>query len=511
MTTPASTPPSTLSRWLAGAWLWMILAALLAARPLIHLKLFPDTRDYIELAAHLAAGDGFVTNVVDRDTMALPDPRLHHPPVYSLLVAACLKLGLSMPAALKAVAILSFLVAAFLAGRIGRHLGGAAGASLAIPAFLLVAALTEGWNHAMSEAPFVALVAAFFVVMIPAAGQEKAASWRLFLGGVLAGLAMLTRFMGATLIIGLGVFFFWEIIRRRERRVLLSRAGAFLLCLAGWAVAALPWFVHYYLLTHRVTGRVTAASIVPFYRNLVGLVRSPLLDLAPVIAFVLAIILLARPARRALNAALGRIAPGFSLCLVWVICYFSVLLGMAAVAYVDPIGTRLTHPAYVVLAPLLVAFALLWWEADRSSAPELSTGGLSLLALLLVAIVVFQAGNAFRTLGEDPPVYDNDLTRWVSANTPAGSLILNPAHLPILVPPATGRYIYVRSFVTDYDVEGLRGFLGRFAPRLTAVYLLTPAEIPSDVIASYLEIGLRPEPVPSGTGFRAYRMLGEKP
>src|SRR5258708_21349483 len=212
-------------------WLWWSLAFLLGLHCAIDLRLLPDSRDYIELSGHLAAGAGFVTHVLDAGSRAVPDPRLHHPPGYALLIGALRVAGLPPLAALRVATVVCFSGAAVLVWFLIRRLAGPALGPAVMALYLALVSGYEPWNYAMSEAPFQLLTAASLLWLVyhprPRPGAWAAA-------GLLAGAATLCRWIGVSLPLAAAL---WLWPRRRRKESWLAMAAFS----AGYILVAGPW------------------------------------------------------------------------------------------------------------------------------------------------------------------------------------------------------------------------------------------------------------------------------
>ena len=450
-----------MARALRSGWLWWAIAALLALHCAIDLRLMPDSRDYIEMAGHLSAGDGLVTHVLDTGTRTLPDPRLHHPPGYGVLLAGLQSVGLPVLTALRTATVLCFAGTAilvwFLIGRLVRP----AASPAAMALFLALELLYEPWSYAMSEAPFQLLTAAALVWMTRHA-RPRPGSW--FVAGLLAGLATLCRWIGLSLPMAAALWL-WPRRRRLDAWVAVAALGA------GYTLVLGPWLGRNAVLAGRLIGKASEPSHIPAWLNVVAFSRTLLLDLLPAVALVVVAVGVSR-----------RIAPlsisrPMRLLLLWAGCYSAVLLGMASISFIDPISTRLTLPLYVALIPLCAAYAL------RRLAPDgWLPAASALAAALLILTGIFQVANARRRAALDPIAVSSPLTGWLEAHTPPGSLIVNPSGAPVYFPAAGDRYTFVRFFhLHDMDPAQPRVLLERFPGRFPALFVVLPATEASSV------------------------------
>lgn len=364
-----------MARALRSGWLWWAIAALLALHCAIDLRLMPDSRDYIEMAGHLSAGAGLVTHILDTGTRALPDPRLHHPPGYGVLLAGLQSVGLPVLAALRTATVLCFAGTAILVWFLIGRLVKPAAAPAAMALFLALELLYEPWSYAMSEAPFQLLTAAALVWMTRHA-RPRPGSW--FVAGLMAGLATLCRWIGLSLPMAAALWL-WPRRRRLDAWVAMAALGA------GYTLVLGPWLGRNAVLAGRLIGKASEPSHIPAWLNVVAFSRTLLLDLLPAVALVVVAVGVSR------RMAPLSISRPMRLLLLWAGCYSAVLLGMASISFIDPISTRLTLPLYVALIPLCAAYAL------RRLAPDgWLPAASALAAALLILTGIFQVANARR-------------------------------------------------------------------------------------------------------------------
>jgi 4-amino-4-deoxy-L-arabinose transferase-like glycosyltransferase len=201
-----------------------------------------DAYEYAEMARRLAGGEGFTTGLLYPAELWLGSgpahPAVKFPPLWPLLLAFPFHLfGASGAVAHATVgALFAGLVAASaaLATRLaGRGAGAVAALAVATHPWLLLLSL-----DAVSEILFaLLLVVAFLACVRPV---------RPLLAGVLCGLAYLTRYNGAILLPAL----LW-LIWRGGGAGSHERGGprALALCVAGFALTALPWWIRNVLVT----------------------------------------------------------------------------------------------------------------------------------------------------------------------------------------------------------------------------------------------------------------------
>jgi 4-amino-4-deoxy-L-arabinose transferase-like glycosyltransferase len=214
-------------------------------RPLTH-----DEREYLALAANVAAGRGFAQDLPNEPHEGDGDiQRFGRAPLYPLFLAPIVafnpalrdgRLPDDVPDAVKVAQSIVGAIAVWLLGAIAWRVGGermgvnAAGIAAIYPPLVWICA------YALSEALFATLALACVWWLMPAldasspegergAGGERGRLFPLFIGGALVGLAVLTRpamlfFLPFALLLG------WR------RRTIFAAA-----MLAGTLAVVLPW------------------------------------------------------------------------------------------------------------------------------------------------------------------------------------------------------------------------------------------------------------------------------
>ncbi len=243
-------------------WWWMLVVCgvALGARVAILLwqgaLLNQDVDAYLEIARHVAAGEGF-----SKDQPL--HPTAYRPPLYPLLVAAVFKAGGSPICVGMIQAVLGVLTTA-LTLRLGQLLGLG---SVAVVAALLVAIdplLVQYTSLPMTETLCAALVAmwCWLVLEFPARRQagDPIRFWPPLLHGAGLGLICLCR-PGFLAVAGIAALWMtWHIAtawRAGGRRVVLRReVTAVLSCLIGLMLVLGPWMVRNAI----VMGKATPAT-----------------------------------------------------------------------------------------------------------------------------------------------------------------------------------------------------------------------------------------------------------
>jgi hypothetical protein len=199
-----------------------------------------DCVDYFSTAANLVRGEGFLQH----DSM----PYASWPPMYPVLLAGGLKLGLSCEESALLINLISvFLLLWFLSRWMLLNLRNPFLAHWTSLIILLHFALLDVALHAWTE-PLFNLMAMVFILRLPSRSRD--ARWRpLIVLALLASAAWLLRYVGVTLVALGGLFLLFSSDLSWRRRI--TRAGVFGL------VATLPitlWMIRNVVLMGQMVG-----------------------------------------------------------------------------------------------------------------------------------------------------------------------------------------------------------------------------------------------------------------
>ena len=234
----------------------------------------PDSAFYLDCAAHIGRGDGYVTGLQDylrpisfRDYVAdiraegrvRPRPVVVFPPFYSFALSAGRGLGLDPERSARVLGMILFAVNIFLAGFIVyRYTAPSPGFSFAAAVIMLGSESTLGLHaYALSEPLFLALTLLGLIGL--SAFIERGGPWALAGGSLAAGLAFLTRYAGGALVAAgvLAILVFWRASFPKR----LAAAGG--LALAG-GLPVLAFIVRNLLVAGSATNRTPTIIPVSF-------------------------------------------------------------------------------------------------------------------------------------------------------------------------------------------------------------------------------------------------------
>ncbi len=419
----------------------------------------PDSAFYLDCAAHIGRGEGYVTGLQDnlrpisfREYLAdikaegrvRPRPEVVFPPFYSIALSAGRGLGLDPERSARALGMLLFAVNIFLAGFIVyRYTTPSPFFAFAAAIVMLGSESTLGLHaYALSEPLFLALTQ--FGLIGVSAFIEKGGLWALAGGSLAAGLAFLTRYAGGALVAA-GVLAIL-IFRRTSFPRRLGAAGG--LALAG-SLPALAFMIRNLVVAGAATNRTLTVIPVSFgsvildlkttlsswvfpnlYRVFASPVEKDILALASVVVLaglIAAAVLIVRRARRSglQGAGAGSARPIlFALFLAVYVGY--ILFSMFFIDPMIPLDYRILAPFFVAGAAVgLIELSRVMRLVGRGSLRS----GLALAFGLYLAAYLALAGAwlvRFRAQGGG---YNNQ--EWRGSEM-AAAVAVQPPGLPIV-------------------------------------------------------------------------------
>lgn len=480
--------------WLRKHWRAALLigTAILLAVACRQMHFGPDSVHYVDIARTML-GDGIVgTWHLTLKTERLPETLLYWPPVYPALLAAVLAVGLSIHAGAWLVSVLSYTAAAWVLSFWQRR---AAVAIIGIVAFIHVSFLCGTPFRAWSEGPYMplmlgSLVAIGFAVSAPTGRR----AWLLgLLAGALAGLTMLTRYVGIALVPALITAALLVNSEDDDEEVGPSRWSALIASLVGMAAVVTPWLVRNFALNGRLMGPERPPGERPVTELLTWMGFSFYVEFGAILLALLVAAVGYHALRRDESESGER--TGFLTALAGA----AVICGLAHVAVTllshmlwqidEPPTKRYFLPTY--LSILLAGLAMM----GRARLPENVLARraemIVLLALPLIIAPIF-VGAAARDV--TPPY--TTLDRWVEENTAQNDLIVGHRAWPIRF--YTGRPVLQSGQAADPPIsEGalVAEFLESFGDRFGEVYVIAGVNGAEMLLAQWHAAGLRTEEV----------------
>ncbi len=457
-------------------WVLVCLFALaLPFLPFFHPLLSPDSLHYADIARTFSRGEGLAMYHLNLGSRAVPDPFLYWPPLFPVLLAGGLKLGLGMEGAFRFVLALSLLLSFLGVSWTAGLLGGKRFGLLCGAAWLALFPFQKFWFHAWSEVPFTAL-AALALAFLARGSFRPSSPWWFLPAGIAGGLAALCRYPGIVVLplAGLAIL----AAARVEKSALLSKRNLLraALFLAPFLLLFLPWVFRNLALGGPFgPPRKPALEGALFYQagGLLS-VTLRLLYLPAALAGVLFILgRWGREDEKGWNKSVFLLLSGF------LVFYGGLLLVLGGMIRFDRIGRRLGGPMLVSLLPLALAGGYVLSEKVWRKRPALSALPLvSLLPAVLWAGALFVRGFP---LGGDKRMLSPRVAEWIRSHTRAGSLFVGPRSW--WVPYQAGRPVLESGYPEQEPLtfEGVEAFLSRFPGRFPAVYLLVQEDLPEAV------------------------------
>ncbi len=480
--------------WARKRWrlVLVVLVALLLAISCREMQFNPDSIHYVDVARTILSDHIVGTWHLTPDSQRAPDTLLYWPPIYPLLLALLIGVGLSAGAAAWMVSVAGYTVSAWLLARWQKS---PAVAIAGVLAFIHLSFLAGAPFRVWSESVFVPLMLGSLACMAAATASASArrAGWLGLAAGALAGGAMLTRYAGLAIAPALAGITLMAPYNEDEepgvrRNSLLAAAG-------GMAAVVIPWLVRNVMLNGRLFGPARPPNARPLANILYPMGMLFYYDLAAILLALLFAFACYHLLRRN-ETAEGRREWAFSGGLAWgaLLCALSQM-GLILITYLffqidEPPTKRYFFPAYTCI--LLAGLAIL----SRAEIPEgvlrKRWGAIVPLAALFAIGPIF-AGAASTNV--TPP--HTALDAWIEQNTQPSDLIIADRAWSIRF--LTGRPVLEAGQVAATPIsEGkqVAAALERFREHFDDVYVMPrPGEETDKVLASYPAAGLRLEEV----------------
>lgn len=476
---------------------WLLIAAfgVLTALGCRDMHLNADSLHYIDTARTLIEDRQVATWHLTLTAEHVPRIESLWPPMYSILLAGPMALGLSGEGAAWLIAVVSLVVTVALLTAVCRRVEWALLLGLAF----IYMTFSQGIAfRAFSETPFMALsfgalVAMALALQAPPATFRRSRTLRLaILAGVLAAAAALTRHIGIVIIPAVGLVCLFGPVSHAAHRLKL-RATA----VAGLAIGAgLPlglWLTRQWMLgvsffgPERPPSRYTVMELLR--RSGHGIYADATVLLLLIAAALLGYHLLQRDeavGRRHFAVALAAGAVLFAL-----FHEAGTIASHAMVRMDNPPESRQFFPGY---AALLVATAALLSLARPPDGALRRRWPLLAVVALPIAVGPLVAGS----LAHDLTPERTEVDQWVALNTAPDDLVIGWRAWNVRY--HTGRPVLQSGMVTEPTTEhgpDVADFLRRFGHHFTGAWLVVSPDTTDvdGVRASYEEAGLELEKV----------------
>jgi len=355
-----------------------------------------DSVEYIWAAETLASGAGLGRLSGEGDFK----PLIQFPPLYSTVLAVFEWVGVRAWEGARWLAAFFFAANIVLVGLAVFRLTSSRVLALAAAGFALAApAVFEVNLWAMTEAPYVTFVLLGFLVLDDffRLGQTRL----LVFAGISLGLALLTRYVGASAVGAAGLVL---LLRPGKPWLAKVKEGALLAAVAGLPIGL--WMVRNLLIAGSATNKILnyhpiSAEKWEIFRDTLAAWVSPTENffltgkrkLVALLGIVVGALLVHRSSWVASPAKRGSTLLGW-LFLVYVpayvfIVFFSVLYAGAAI----PLDDRMMYPVYTILIVAAFSSMFFLWMRGRALAPALGTAALILFGLAIYTLAESHAAD----------------------------------------------------------------------------------------------------------------------
>jgi hypothetical protein len=513
--TPANTEPAhetdldAAAAWARKHWriVLLVAVALLLAVACRQMQYNPDSIHYVDMARTIAEEQTVASWHLTLKAQRVPQTTLYWPPLYPMLLAGFMALGLPYYVATWAVAVAAGTLAIYLLVFWFKHPG------LTVPlvlAFIYLYFDSGVAFRAWSEVPYLPIIFGSMLCMSSAiAGASARRSLMLGIAaGALAGAAALTRHMGLAMVptLGLVVLLAPEAYDEETGELSDHRWRASLGAAIGLAVVLIPWLIRNLVMN----GQLFGISRPPSERTLSELafwVGAMLyLDLGPIL---LGLIFAAagyhlkkrREGTRRETFTSSVMISGLSSAAI----HAALILTVHLLFQLDePPTRRFFFPVFASL--LLAAAALL----ARAEPPKVLSGKRALIVMALAAPIVL--GPVFsNSVVTDVTPRSTSIDRWIIENTEADDLIV--ANRGWAIRFHTGRPVLQSGMVADppmTDGEKVADFIERFSDRFGDVYVVVEAGDPG-LLIKWDAAGITTERVASfESAYHLYKRSGSR-
>ncbi len=359
----------------------------------------PDSVQYLSAAHHVARGDGVVTSVTELSVLPKMVPLGPWPPLYPALVGVLMRAGLDVFAVVRWLNVILLPLALWPLAAVARRIAGPRVAAITVLAHTLLFYPVMLSAFVWSEPAYIVFSLASLALLGRGMARTDGRPWELALAGLFAAAAMLTRYIGFTLI-GASLGGLWLLSLHRPPR-------RFWRDMAFYAVPAILPNVLWLWRNHRATGfffgEARPEAWFPWDRILADTGKTLALDgMAPILrldapwapglgivgfagAVLLAGLLVRRLRLVRVTSADERGGLSFILWLYAAGFILGMILLSRRVGF-DPINTRYLSPAYPPLLVLIAAFVAKVLAGERRRRPRHAERNLLITALVLLAV-----------------------------------------------------------------------------------------------------------------------------
>jgi len=435
-------PPLSRSRQRGTITQWMLVLAvavylgIFGFNSLTRLRQFsPDSMNYVDVARNIVNGRGITQSTLGYNQHhfvvegEIPTPFVTQPPIYPLLIALTSRFAIAYPDAALLVSAIFYGLVLWMAFLMVRAWYDEPAALLSVACLLFYYPLLRVSAFAWSEPVGIAFCFAAFWLLAHTRQASARQSQRVFLAGLVMGLAFGTRYAFLPAVpVGMLV-----LIEPRDWRRTVRNAALFGI---GFTLPAGLVLAHNWLQTGTLTGPTPNAPIMTLLGDMNDIVRWTCssylgennLPQQALLTASLVVCGLALIAQRRLLRVLRAVFVDEKRYLLWLwpLAYFAFILWLRRRIYFEALDPRLIAPAGVMLAIL--------WATLVSKVTTLATRYYYLPALALAVLGIGREANVAVTrppVSFDQIIANSERYTWIAENTTDRDLIIGDATMDI--------------------------------------------------------------------------------
>ncbi|MEA2066275.1 MAG: glycosyltransferase family 39 protein [Thermotogota bacterium] len=394
----------------------------------------PDSTNYISAGENIYYGNGFHVGY-SADSLS---PYTVWPPLYPLSIAGFMHLGFNAEQAARIIPILCFAFLMFHLFFIGKVLDGVFVGYIACLTCLVFTPLLWVTSFAWTEMPYIFFSVLAILFLIKFGRSNNARNKMLCASALFTALAILTRYIGITLlVVGLIVI----VLKSKSRLKKMVYQILLFGCISFFPI--ILWVYRNITLTSHLSGGNRGESTIGLLANVNRTVRAILNDflgplsrmlfnnyaaLTIVAALFILLVVFAKiyPAKR--KVLLEYLRKNYVVFL-YIFIYLITLIIMRSMWHFDAIGTRLTCPVYPFLILVVISFILYVRRQIKKS--SLKPTLFLIITIFCVLFLVLQAGNSIGFYhgakdgqGYNSPFWRNNIgIGWVESNVPDNATV----------------------------------------------------------------------------------------
>jgi uncharacterized membrane protein (UPF0136 family) len=458
--------------------IWLAITAVVMAIPTIYFGFSPDSGHLIDIAENLSQGRGLTTYYLSADSGAVPSGDLLWPPLYPVVLAIFLKLGMGAGLACRLINILSFMAVTAFIFVVGEAYKPKLLSGLALGLWLLTAVNLLIANYAWSEPLFLALAALLFAFVFRMVKSGRFGFLNFLVLGIIAALATLCRFIGITLLVPI-VYLGLRI--SAGSRFNIGRALAKIAAAStGFALLLLPYMLYRASRTEGTVLPPHPEASLSVVHNLVQLINAVVTDFAFVFVIVGILFFLLNGFKRGgLVSSLRGTFDTFTITIsIWIVSYIGLMLIITSIIGIDEMNTRFVSPVYP-FAVLILAYFMVNLLGEGLSVERITGRGLIILSVALVIGSLHLAKDEYKKLKEDSSRRSEDgythLMNWIESSTSPDDLFIGDWIWEVRF--RTGRVVLesVHPPKPELTPSNVAAFLKRHGSRFATIYYVYEA------------------------------------